>query len=233
MRDTGLKAKVVHSRQRRRKKATRQKILEAARTIFAEKGMDLTRIDEIAERADIGKGTFYYHFKGKPQVVRELIKGILGELVATVEEKCRGASTVQELLHNLIGAHIVFFSRHWEDFALYFQGRTDLTLQDGYPGIETPFIDYLESIEGLLESVIQYRLPQPVLRRIACAIAGFVSGYYSFAVISSQDENIDEVFASLRGAMVASLERFIREAPPSMNRDPSDEKTRPVKGQSA
>ncbi|KPK48028.1 MAG: hypothetical protein AMK72_07635 [Planctomycetes bacterium SM23_25] len=99
-------------------------------------------------------------------------------------------------------------------------------LQEGYPGIETPFIFYLECIEGFLESVTQYRLPQPVLRRIACAIAGFVSGYYSFAVIAPQDEDIDEVFASLRGAMVASLTRFIQEAVP-LNQPaggPSDQK---------
>jgi len=206
------KAKSKQPRQRRRANATRQKLLEAARSVFAEKGMDLTRIDEISERADIGKGTFYYHFKGKNQVVRELMKSILGELVAAIEDKCRDASDVQSLLHNLIGAHIEFFSSRWEDFVLYFQGRCDLTLQEGYSGIETPFIDYLEGIEGLLESVIKHKLPQPVLRRIACAIAGLVSGYYSFAAIGSQDEDIDEVFASLRGAMVASLIRFIQEA---------------------
>ncbi len=174
--------------------------------------MDLTRIDEISERADVGKGTFYYHFKGKPQIIRELIKGILDELVATMEEKCKDASDVPSLLNNLIGAHIEFFSKRWEDFVLYFQSRSDLNLLECYPGIETPFIEYLECIEGLLESVIKSKLPQPVLRRIACAITGFVSGYYSFATIEPQDENIDEVFASLQGAMVASLERFIKEA---------------------
>ena len=207
-----LQAKNKKSRQQRRTNATRQKLLEAARSVFAEKGMDLTRIEEISERADVGKGTFYYHFKEKNQIVKELIKNLMAELVAAVEERCRNASDVQDLLHNLIGAHIEFFSSRWEDFVLYFQGRSDLTLQEGYSGIETPFIDYLEGIEGLLGSVIKNKLPQPVLRRIACAIAGLVSGYYSFATIGSQDEDIDEVFASLRGAMVASLTRFIQES---------------------
>lgn len=177
--------------------------------------MDLARIDEISERADVGKGTFYYHFKGKAQIVRELIKVVLGELVATIEEKCKDASDVKDMLNNLIGAHIEFFSNRWEDFMLYFQGKCDLNLQDGYPGLEPIFIDYLECVETLLESVVKYKLPQPVLRRIACAITGFVSGYYSFATIEPQDENIDEVFSSLQGAMVASLERFIKEALPA------------------
>jgi len=203
------------SRQRRRTKNTHQKLIEAAKAVFAEKGMDMARIDEISERADVGKGTFYYHFKGKSQLIKELIKGILSDLVATIEEKCRGSTDIESLLGSLIGVHIEFFSKCWEDFVLYFQSRSDLTLQDGYSGIETPFIEYLECIESLLESVIKHKLPQPVLRRIACAITGFVSGYYSFASINSQDENIDEVFASLQGAMVASLGRFIQEALPS------------------
>lgn len=210
-----LKAKRKPSRQRRRTNATRQKLLEAAQTVFAEKGMDLATIADISERADVGKGTLYYHFRGKAQIIRELIKGVLGELVAAVEEKCRDASDIQNLLHNLIGAHIDFFSNRWEDLVLYFQCRSDLTLQDGYSGIETPFIDYLECIENLLESVVKHTLPSPVLRRIACAIAGFMSGYYSFAAINSRDEDIDGAFASLRGAMTASLERFIRESLPS------------------
>ena len=202
------------NRQRRRTDATHQKLLDAARDVSAEKGIDLARIDEISERADVGKGTFYYHFKGKPQIIKELIKNILGELVAAIEEKCRDASDIQSLLHNLIGAHIEFFSNRWEDFAIYFQGRSDLILQESYSGIETPFVEYLECIEVLLESVIKCRLPQTILRRIACAITGFVSGYYSFATIESQDESVDEVFASLQSAMVASLSRFIQETMP-------------------
>jgi AcrR family transcriptional regulator len=212
MKNVDTKVKRKKSRQRRRTDATRRKLLEAARAVFAEKGMDLTRIDEISERADVGKGTFYYHFKSKPQLIRELIRGILSELVMTIEEKCRDSTDIESLLSSLIGAHIEFFSKCWEDFVLYLQGRSDLTLQDGYSGIETPFVEYLECIENLLESVIKHKLPQPVLRRIACAITGFVSGYYSFASINSQDKNIDEVFASLQGAMAASLGRFIQEA---------------------
>jgi len=217
----------IPSRQRRRTNATCRKLLDAARAVFAEKGMDLARIDEISERADVGKGTFYYHFKGgKPQIIRRLIDDLLSQLVEAIRQKCTDTSDISGLLQQLIEAHIEFFSSRWEDFVLYFQSRADLMLQEGYPGIETPFIFYLECIEGFLESVTQYRLPQPVLRRIACAIAGFVSGYYSFAVIAPQDEDIDEVFASLRGAMVASLTRFIQEAVP-LNQPaggPSDQK---------
>ena len=202
------------SRQERRVSATRQKLLDAARAVFAEKGLDVARIDEITERADVGKGTFYYHFPNKAQLIRQLIKGMLDELATVVEQRCSGITDLEGLLNALIAAHIGFFCDRWEDFVLYFQGRSDLTLQESFPGIETPFLDYLERLETLLASVLKCRLPQPVLRRMACAVAGFLSGYYSFAAISSQDEDIDATFSSLRGAMVASLARFIQEAAP-------------------
>jgi len=203
------------SRQQRRSRNTRQQLLMAAREVFAEKGMDLTSIDDITRRADVGKGTFYYHFKNKERLIRELVRGMLGELIGAIDRRCAGCDNLNSLLDTMIQAHIEFFSNRWEDFVLYFQGRSDLTLEQGYSGIETPFLEYLERIETLIDGVVRYHLPKPVLRRIACAVAGFVSGYYSFAVITSQGEDVDEAFRALRGAMVASLARFIREAIPA------------------
>ena len=188
--------------------------MDAARAVFAYKGLDLTSIDDITERADVGKGTFYYHFSSKERLIKELIKSVMGELVATIDDRCQGSTDLTSLLDTLIGAHIEFFSTRWEDFVLYFQSRADLTLQEGYSGIETPFINYLDRIEALLASVISYHLPKPVLTRLACAVTGLVSGYYSFVVIASKDEDVDEALRSLRGAMVASMARFIMEAAP-------------------
>jgi AcrR family transcriptional regulator len=207
--------RVVRTRQQRRVSQTRKKLLDAARQVFAEKGLDMTRIGDITERADVGKGTFYNHFKSKEHLIRELIKGVVGELETIIDERCRDISDLTTLLDTIIAVHIEYFSNRWEDFVLYFQGRADLALEQGYSGIETPFISYLERMETLLGQVIQYHLPKHVLRRLTCAVAGFVSGYYSFAAIASQEEDVDKTFRSLRGAMVASLTRFIREAAPS------------------
>lgn len=215
MKDKSNKKKRKRSRHQKRTSATRQSLLEAASQVFAERGLDLSRIEDITERADVGKGTFYYHFRGKEGLIRELIKDVLGQLTAALEEKCGHEPDLPGLLDNIIRVHIDFFSNRWEDFVLYFQGRADLTLQEGYQGIETPFIDYLNCMENLLSKAIKFSPPKPVLRRIACAVAGFLSGYYSFAVISTSNEDIDEAFRSLRGAMVASLARFVHETLPA------------------
>lgn len=48
-------------------------LLEAATTIFAEKGYKNASVDEIVEKAETAKGTFYYHFKSKEDLFLSLI----------------------------------------------------------------------------------------------------------------------------------------------------------------
>lgn len=204
--------KKKRTRQQRRVSVTRHKLLDAARTVFSEKGFDMATIKDITERADLGKGTFYNHFKSKTAVVRELVKSILEELIDTLETKCSDISGLENLLDTIISVHIEFFANRWEDFVLYFQGRADLTIQEGYEGIETPFLHYIEAMEGLLDQAIKIHLTKAITRQIACAVAGFLSGYYSITVVTTDVADIDELFRSLRGALVASLSRFIKEA---------------------
>lgn len=202
------------NRHQRRVSDTRQRLLDAARNVFAEKGLSLTTIDHITERADVGKGTFYYHFKNKTGVINVLMDQVLGELSSSIKRQCEGITDLPSLLDTMIRIHIEFFSSRWEDFVLFFQGRAHLKLKEGYSGIEQPFLLYLQTIENQLDAVIKHHLPKPHLHRIACATAGFVSGYYSFSVISSNDQNVEKTLQSLRGALVASLTRFISEALP-------------------
>ncbi len=217
--DQRVETEIKPSRSQKRSIATRRKLLAAARSVFSEKGFDLTRIDDITERADVGKGTFYNYYQTKEELIGELINHVLKELVKLLKENCQGITDLTELINSLIGTHIKFFSDRWEDFVLFFQGRTDLTLQYGYKGIDAPFLNYFKQVEKLIATVMHHRLPPNVLNRIACAVVGFVSGYYSFAVIASNDDDIDEVFKSLRGAIVASLVRFIKEAVTSAEKE--------------
>jgi AcrR family transcriptional regulator len=55
------------------KGSKRDLILETAKQIFAEKGFDGSRMDEIAERAGVKKSLIYYHFEGKDQLLQEIL----------------------------------------------------------------------------------------------------------------------------------------------------------------
>ncbi len=53
----------------RKKLKTRQALIDAATTLFLDKGFDATTADEIAEAAEISRSTFFRYFKTKEAVV--------------------------------------------------------------------------------------------------------------------------------------------------------------------
>ena len=79
----------TQARWRRRKEARPQEILEAALGVFAEKGFAAARMDDIAARAGVSKGTIYLYFDSKEAVfkalVRETITARIGEITSIVE----------------------------------------------------------------------------------------------------------------------------------------------------
>ncbi|WP_347490419.1 TetR/AcrR family transcriptional regulator [Desulfoscipio sp. XC116] len=61
-------------------KNSKQIILEAAKELFAEKGFDGARVDEIAKRARVNKALIYYYFESKEKILGELMLGLVKEL---------------------------------------------------------------------------------------------------------------------------------------------------------
>ncbi len=70
------------ARWRRRKDARPQEILSAALAVFAERGFAAARMDDIAARARVSKGTIYLYFESKEAVFRALIQETLAKRVS-------------------------------------------------------------------------------------------------------------------------------------------------------
>jgi AcrR family transcriptional regulator len=75
---------VKTQRWHRRKNARSPEILDAALACFAEKGFAATRMDDIAARAGITKGTIYLYFDGKDSVFKALARQSIGTQIASV-----------------------------------------------------------------------------------------------------------------------------------------------------
>jgi AcrR family transcriptional regulator len=65
------------ARWRRRKEARPDEILAAALESFAERGFAATRLDDVAARAGISKGTLYLYFKGKEDLFEAVVRARL------------------------------------------------------------------------------------------------------------------------------------------------------------
>jgi AcrR family transcriptional regulator len=60
------------SRRERRKRELQERILDAGTELFSELGYDLTTLEQICERADVSRRTFYNYFPSKQHLVNTL-----------------------------------------------------------------------------------------------------------------------------------------------------------------
>lgn len=66
--------------------ARRDAILAAALDEFASRGFAAARLDDVAKRAGVAKGTIYLHFRDKDALFQEIVRSLMGPFVGTIEQ---------------------------------------------------------------------------------------------------------------------------------------------------
>lgn len=68
----------------RRRARTRAVLVEATRSLIAEKGVAGLRVDQITERADVAQGSFYNHFESKELAVEAVVEETIEHLLDAI-----------------------------------------------------------------------------------------------------------------------------------------------------
>jgi AcrR family transcriptional regulator len=90
-------------RWRRRKDARPPEILQAALAVFAEKGLSAARMEDIAARAGVTKGTIYLYFPSKNDVFKALLSTHIAERLKTIGAMVDGFDgPTSQLIANVI-----------------------------------------------------------------------------------------------------------------------------------
>jgi AcrR family transcriptional regulator len=66
--------------------ARRQAILDAALCVFAERGFEAARLDDVAARAGVAKGTLYLYFRDKEALFEELVRSAVSPIIEAVSQ---------------------------------------------------------------------------------------------------------------------------------------------------
>ena len=77
--------------QAQRRAATTRALLDAARSLFAEKGYHETAAEEIVRRAGLTRGALYHHFEDK----RDLFRVVVDEMEGEIDEEIEAAERAQ------------------------------------------------------------------------------------------------------------------------------------------
>jgi AcrR family transcriptional regulator len=141
--------------------ANRQRILDAAREVFARRGLD-AEIREIAERAGVGIGTLYRHFESR--------EGLLSTLVHQAEEDLlRRIQPVLEIEEPRAAVRTAI--RAGAEFCEQFGALTEVMLRDeldsfhpgghdkyhagGWEGYHASHPDFMDEFKELLANLLQ------------------------------------------------------------------------------
>ena len=179
--------------------------------MFSEKGAEATTIEDITERADVGKGTFYRHFESK----EALLTALSAEAVAHLAEHMRAGgprASLEEALEGLLNAHVAFLTDSPEKFALVFQGRLPLGRERAAAAEkpEAPYARYLAEVAAQLSPFFPQGIEPAKLRRLASAVAGFASGFFSAMMVGFAAGEIEKSVEPLRRAWVARSAEFLK-----------------------
>lgn len=100
-------------REKERKKAL---ILESAEALILEKGLDNLNMDEVAERAEVSKGSLYLYFKNKTDVVLGICNKATGMLSKEISEVLTRDIPGIEMVYSIGATFLNFVRAHPEFF---------------------------------------------------------------------------------------------------------------------
>lgn len=85
--------------------AMREKVLAAAE-LFADSGLDATKMEDIAAATGVPKATLYYYFAGKEDILAFLFHEVLDEVARAVDGAVRSGGTAADRLRAVVIAHL-------------------------------------------------------------------------------------------------------------------------------
>lgn len=84
-------------------------ILGAAESVFARKGYHETRMDDIADEAELAKGTLYYYFKSKDEIYGHLLEHEAEQVYADLKSRIPEGASFARILEVVMDFSVEYF----------------------------------------------------------------------------------------------------------------------------
>jgi len=134
---------------------TKEQIVNAAASIFNEKGLENTTVDDIAKKAGIAKGSIYLYFKTRDEIFLEGIKYAANTRIEKLKELLSLYKSAKDKLQALLKANAKMAETHPEiffmNYALIISTHRNIKSQ----GASEYFKKYLELVEEIIKEGIK------------------------------------------------------------------------------
>jgi TetR/AcrR family transcriptional regulator len=178
-----------------RAERTRAAILEAAESIFAERGFAATRLEDVADRVGIRRASIVYYFKDKKELYHAVLGGVLGGLRERIEAALSRSGPLPARLEAGVAA--------WVDYVGARPSLARLLLRevaDAAPGRRPPILEHTRPFFELVQREIfardaaalaQFAPIDPV--RLASTIVGATVFFVAAMPVLLPDRPLDPV----------------------------------------
>lgn len=89
-----------------KEKQTEDKIIEAARDVFVEKGMAGARMQEIADKAGINKSLLHYYFRSKEKLFNAIFSIIVGKVIVVLGKILSEDLSIEEKVSAFVNTYM-------------------------------------------------------------------------------------------------------------------------------
>ncbi|MFS8065018.1 MAG: TetR/AcrR family transcriptional regulator [Byssovorax sp.] len=178
--------------------------------LIAERGIYGTRIEDITERSDLGKGAFYSYFPSKNALVAALVAEGVEVLcdeyldIATLEPSSARIATV-------IRGHEAFFTEHPVFVVLFHQARGIAKMGAAGDDLQRVFVEYLRRIGDMLVPPGDLERTSAEARTsLAAVIVGAIAGYRSFQIAAGLGVDAETLTDVLTSGIQSAIARRMR-----------------------
>lgn len=175
------------TRKERERLTRRHLMLDAACAVFAEKGYADATLDEVAQRAEFGKGTIYNYFEGgKEEILFAVFDDLYDALCRLVEETFNadqiGERPFREVFEGFLTALFAFFRERQDQFMIMMKEGHRMTFTDQPEKVAYFFNQserVIQALKGPLEAAMEKGIIRPLpSEAIAHMILGNVKGHH-------------------------------------------------------
>jgi TetR/AcrR family transcriptional regulator len=90
---------------------TRAAILEAAEALFAARGFETTRLEDVAERVGIRRASIFYYFRDKRELYDAVLEGVFSGLLGEVRAALEGGGSLAARVEAAVSAWVDYVAR--------------------------------------------------------------------------------------------------------------------------
>jgi AcrR family transcriptional regulator len=196
-------------RRQRRKGARPSEIVEAALALFGERGFAATRLEDVALRAGVSKGTVYLYFPTKEDLFRAVLRqGLLPNLEAMEAAVAADQGPAPALLHQIAERLVGLL-----DSDLTAIPKLVLAESGNFPAIAQLYADEVVTrAMALLTGILTRGIERGELRRIdpQSAIPSFIAPFLMMALWKHSIGRHTEIAMDPKTVMEAHMDLLLR-----------------------